>query len=134
MNYTGYLDSLMYGDVTGDGLDDAVFATDCFLGNDYVYYVEVWSHDDGGQPVQLPAVVSYTKWDGVIEGHEVEDVNPAHPHVRARSWRRDTPPQRLPSSRDDSVVIRRKQVDRRGAIASRHDARAGTATGTGTHY
>jgi hypothetical protein len=73
MNYTVYLDTLRYGDVTGDGLDDAVFTTDCFLGNDYLYYVEVWSHDEVGQPVQLPPVLAYSKWDGSIDSHEVDE-------------------------------------------------------------
>jgi hypothetical protein len=50
-----------------------VFATDCFLGNDYVFHVEVWSHEEDGQPVQLPAVVAFTKWEGVIDSHDVED-------------------------------------------------------------
>jgi hypothetical protein len=71
MNYSVDTTSVVYGDVTGDDLEEAIFSTECFLGNDYRYFVEVWSHDEEGRPVQLPPVIEYTKWDGVIDGFEV---------------------------------------------------------------
>lgn len=65
--YTVEAESALYGDVTGDGLDDAVFPVNCFLGNDFTFSVEVWSHDEDGQPWLLPTVVTFTKWDGLID-------------------------------------------------------------------
>jgi hypothetical protein len=73
MNFTVELDRTIFGDVTGDDLPDAIFATNCFLGNDFEFYVEVWSHDPDGRPVQLPPVVAYTKWDGSIDEIEIVD-------------------------------------------------------------
>ena len=73
MVYLVDIDNVTFGDVTGDGLDNAVFRTECFLGNDSLSLVEVWGHDHDGQPVHLPAVVEYSKWDGVIEDVEIVD-------------------------------------------------------------
>ena len=79
MVYLVNIDSMMVGDVTGDGLDNAVFRSECFLGNDSLFHVEVWGHDHDGHPVHLPAVVEYSKWDGVIEDVEiVEDTLRIH--------------------------------------------------------
>ena len=79
MVYLVDIDDVAFGDVTGDGLDNAVFRTECFLGNDSLFLVEVWGHDHGGQPAHLPAVVEYSKWDGVIEDVEiVEDTLRIH--------------------------------------------------------
>jgi hypothetical protein len=71
MNYIVDTDSVVYGDITGDDLEEAILASECFFGNDYGSYVEVWSHDEDGQPVQLPPVIEFTKWDGVIDSFEV---------------------------------------------------------------
>lgn len=60
------------GDITGDGLDDAVFRSECFFGNGSSFLVEVWSHDDG-VPIHLPPVLEYTKFDGVIEDVQIVD-------------------------------------------------------------
>jgi len=73
MTYTVDLNSVVYGDVTGDGYDDAVFGSDCFFGNDFDFRIEVWSHDDNGEPKHLDPVLAYTKWDGVVEHFEVDD-------------------------------------------------------------
>jgi hypothetical protein len=62
-----------FGDVTGNGADDAIFITRCFFGNDWEHYVEVWTVDDDGQPLHLPPVLSYTKFDGHIDAVEVVD-------------------------------------------------------------
>lgn len=71
MVYLVDVDRVLFGDVTDDGLDNAVFQTECFLGNDSLYLVEVWGHDDDGQPLHLPAVLEYSKWHGVIDDVEV---------------------------------------------------------------
>ncbi|QBI21037.1 hypothetical protein ER308_16630 [Egibacter rhizosphaerae] len=73
MTYTVEVDSVVYGDVTGDGIDDAVFASQCFLGNDFDFRIEVWSHDEQGEPALLAPVLTYTKWDGVVEDFDAED-------------------------------------------------------------
>lgn len=73
MNYTVDSGAVRYGDVTGDGLDDAVFETECFLGNGFIFHVEVWSHDEEGEPTQLPPVLSYSKFDGTIDEVEIVD-------------------------------------------------------------
>lgn len=62
-----------FGDVTGDGLDDAVFITSCFYGNDFEFSVEVWSHDQAGEPTHLPPVFSFTKFDGAIQQVDIVD-------------------------------------------------------------
>jgi hypothetical protein len=62
-----------FGDVTGNGQDDAAFITSCFIGNDFIHFVEVWTIDDDGQPLHLPPVLSYSKFDGQIDAVDVVD-------------------------------------------------------------
>lgn len=45
-----------FTDVTGDGHDDAIFVTNCTPGMFVVQYVDVWTHDDNGNPLQLPTL------------------------------------------------------------------------------
>lgn len=65
-------DSVVFGDVTGDGREDAVFETFC-LQNASLQWIEVWTHDDAGEPLQLEPTVQFTKLDGTIDWHEVVD-------------------------------------------------------------
>lgn len=62
---------MVYGDVTGDGHDDAIVPSECFLGNDFESSIEVWSHDPDGAPLHLPPVLSLTKFDGYVDAFEV---------------------------------------------------------------
>ena len=71
--YSVTITEVVYGDVTGDGLDNAAFIAECFIGNDYLYAVEVWGHDEAGRLRQLPTVITYSKWDGRIDAVEVAD-------------------------------------------------------------
>jgi hypothetical protein len=71
MTYTVELERALFGDVTGDGLDDAVFTTHCSRGEDVGSYVEVWAHDRNGEPTQLPPVVAYTERQGSIDDVEI---------------------------------------------------------------
>ena len=71
--YTVEAGGVIFGDLTGDGAEEAVFTTDCFLGDDSLHLVEVWSVDPTGQPVHLPPVIAYTRADGVIDGLDVVD-------------------------------------------------------------
>ena len=73
MVYSVAIDEAVFGDVTGDSLENAVFTAECFLGNDYLYRVEVWGHDEQGQLQQLPTVLTYSKWDGLIDTVEIVD-------------------------------------------------------------
>ncbi len=73
MVYSVATDEAVFGDATGDGSDNAVFIADCFLGNDYLFSVEVWGHGEDGAPQQLPTVLTYSKWDGVISAVEIVD-------------------------------------------------------------
>jgi hypothetical protein len=63
--------SVVYGDITGDELEDAVVISECFFGNYFAFSVEVWSHTGDGQPLQLPAVITYTKSEGSINRVDV---------------------------------------------------------------
>lgn len=68
--YTVDLDDVVYGDVTGDGHDEAIFVTRC----DFVSIeerVEVWSHDVDGAPLHLPPVNVFSKFDGLVGRVEV---------------------------------------------------------------
>jgi hypothetical protein len=69
--YSVFADDAVYGDNTGDGQDEAVFRTQCFFGNHYVEQIEVWSHDTDGQPLHLPPVFEFSKFDGSIASFEV---------------------------------------------------------------
>jgi len=73
MVYSVAIHEAVFGDVTGDGLENAVFTADCFLGNDSLFFVEVWGHDEDGRPAQLPTVLAYRKWDGIIDAIEIVD-------------------------------------------------------------
>jgi hypothetical protein len=73
MTYTVELERALFGDVTGDGLDDAVFTTHCTLGEDVGSYVEVWSHDQDGEPTQLPPVVAYSDREASIDDVEIAE-------------------------------------------------------------
>ena len=63
--------------IFSDGSDDerqlAVFRGRCFLGNDFLILIEAWSHDEDGDLLQLPNLLSYSKWDGLIEHVEIVD-------------------------------------------------------------
>jgi hypothetical protein len=73
MIYSVLIETVSYGDVTGDGNDDAVFETGCFHGNYYIAMVEVWTHSEEGEPIQLPPVIEYTKFDGTVDAVELVD-------------------------------------------------------------
>ena len=73
MVYSVDIDAGVISDVADEEGAYAVFLADCFLGNDYIYLVEVWSHDDNGDPYQLPMLLSFSKWDGRIDRVEVVD-------------------------------------------------------------
>jgi hypothetical protein len=73
MTYRVELDRVLLGDVTGDGLDDAVFTTHCSRGEDVGSYVEVWAHDRNGEPTQLPPVVAYSERQGSIDDVEIAE-------------------------------------------------------------
>lgn len=64
------IEEVAYGDVTGDGLQDATFSTFCTPGNAVIHNLEVWV--GGTDPEQLPVVVSFTK-DRRIEAFEPVD-------------------------------------------------------------
>lgn len=67
--YVVELDSAVYGDVTGDGHDEAIFVTQCVLAS-AEYRVEVWSHDEQGKPLHLPPVHRFFKFDAVVDRAE----------------------------------------------------------------
>lgn len=71
--FSVWVDDVVYGDLTGDGHDEAVFETQCFHGNASEQMLEVWSLDDVGQPVLLPVVATWNKFTGVIESFTVVD-------------------------------------------------------------
>jgi hypothetical protein len=71
--FSVWVEDVIFGDVTGDSRDDAVFRTECFHGNASEQMVEVWSTDDDGRPELLPVVAGWTKFDGVVESFSVED-------------------------------------------------------------
>ena len=73
MVYSVAIHEAVFGDVTGDGFENAVFTGDCFLGNDYLFFIEVWGHDEDGRPAQLPTVLTYSKWEGLIGTVEIVD-------------------------------------------------------------
>lgn len=73
-SYDPVIFTVQYGDVTGDGTDDAVLETTCDA--DGVTHVgfEVWSLDAEGQPVQQPAPpVEHTVGEVDLVGFEVGD-------------------------------------------------------------
>ena len=68
--YEVEIEDVAYGDVTGDGIDDAVFVSLCTHGNAMTETLEVW--EGGIELVQLPEVLSYLR-DGTIEQVEAVD-------------------------------------------------------------
>lgn len=64
--YVVQLDRVVYGDVTGNGHADAAFITQCVFAS-AEYFVEVWTHDDDGQPLHLPPVRHFSKFDAVVD-------------------------------------------------------------------
>ena len=70
--YVVGLNDAVHGDVTGDGHDDAVFVTQCVFAS-AEYFVEVWSHDEAGQPLHLPPVHHFSKFTEAVEKVEVGD-------------------------------------------------------------
>ena len=79
-------------DLDGDGQDELAVATNCFLGNGNSQAIEVWGMDAGGEPVQLPPALEYSKFDGYVvdlvgEGDavvvtmRVGAVGDTHPHL-----------------------------------------------------
>ena len=70
--YVVDLDDVVYGDVTGDGHDDVVFVTQCVFAS-AEYFVEVWSHDEEGQPLHLPIVNHFSKFEAVVDRVEAVD-------------------------------------------------------------
>jgi hypothetical protein len=68
------LDAVLYGDVNGDNLDDAIFVVECvFSGAHAEHFIEVWSHDEDGTPTQLETLANFTREDGVITALEMID-------------------------------------------------------------
>lgn len=70
--YVVDIDDIVFGDVTGDGHDDAIFHTQCVFASGEPF-VEVWSHDDDGQPIHLAPVAHFSKFDAVVDHVEVVD-------------------------------------------------------------
>lgn len=70
--YVVGLNDVVHGDVTGDGHDDAAFVTQCVFAS-AEYFVEVWSHDEAGQPLHLPPVHHFSKFAEAVEKVEVVD-------------------------------------------------------------
>jgi hypothetical protein len=71
MVYSVPIIDALFGDATGDGFDNAVFTGTSFLGNDSLHFVEVWGHDEDGSPQQLPTVIAYSKWKGLIDAVDI---------------------------------------------------------------
>jgi hypothetical protein len=71
--FSVWVDDVVFGDVTGNGRDDAVFRTECFHGNAAEQMLEVWSTDVAGQPELLPTVAAWSKFAGVVESFSVDD-------------------------------------------------------------
>ena len=70
--YVVELDRVVYGDVTGNGQPDAAFVTQCVFAS-AEYFVEVWTHDDEGQPLHLPPVRHFSKFDAVVDRLEANE-------------------------------------------------------------
>lgn len=66
------LDGAVFGDLTGNGHDDAVFVTQCVFAN-AATFLEVWSHDEHGQPRQLGVLEHYSKWERTLDRVEIVD-------------------------------------------------------------
>lgn len=66
------IDGVVYGDLTGDGNDDAVFLTTCTPGNFVIQHVEVWTQDDGALR-HLPVVASFDRHSGTVDRVELVD-------------------------------------------------------------
>lgn len=64
--YVVDLDGIVYGDVTGNGHADAVFITECVFASAEIL-VEVWTHDEAGQPLHLPPVRHFSRFDAVVD-------------------------------------------------------------------
>ena len=70
--YVVDIDDVVFGDVTGSGHEEAIFATQCVFANAETF-LEVWSHDDGGLPVQLPTVEHFSRSQAALDSVEVVD-------------------------------------------------------------
>lgn len=67
------LDEPLFGDVTGDGQDNALFFTWCFRGNHFEYHVMAWGHDERGAPRQLPSMERADKLTRLFGDLEIHD-------------------------------------------------------------
>ena len=60
------VDLSVVAELTLGGVPALAVDTSCFLGNGFMFAVEVWSVDEDGWPVQLPPAVEYSKTDGYV--------------------------------------------------------------------
>ena len=60
------VDLSVVAELTVGGAPALAVDTSCFLGNGFMFAVEVWSVDEEGWPVQLPPAVEYSKTVGYV--------------------------------------------------------------------
>ena len=66
------VDGAVFGDITGNGQDEAIFVTQCVFANAETF-LEVWSHDEQGQPLQLPLVQHFSRFEQLLDHVETVD-------------------------------------------------------------